>query len=181
MGALHGPALLPWAPSSSRSPLPAPTLQLRQTKNHPQTPASPTVGAGGARPRRPVPPAVTGSCKVRERRRRRRLQPPGRWVAPGAAVLRGRALPTYGGGFAGRGAAPGPTPRARARRAGRSELCGTLCARRRSRTVWMRAFREEGKGTGENCSPSRLGSASPWPTLSDRSPRAEREGVMQDG
>lgn len=110
MGALHGPALLPWAPSSPRSPLPAPTLQLCQTKNHPQTPASPTVGAGGARPRRPVPPAVTGSCKVRERRRRRRLQPPGRWVAPGAAVRRGRALPTYGGGFAGRGARGRPRP-----------------------------------------------------------------------
>ena len=108
MGALHGPALLPWAPSSPISPLPAPILQLRQTKNHPQTRASPTVGAGGARPRRPVPPAVTGSCKVRERRRR--LQPPGRRVAPGAAVRRERALPTCGGGCAGRGARGRPRP-----------------------------------------------------------------------
>lgn len=129
---------------------------------------------------------------------RRRLPAPARCVSAAAAAASSRLAggwlpaPRCGGDArsrptaeasrgAGRGAAPGPTPRARGRRAGRCELCGTLCARGRSRTVWMRAYREEGKGTGENCSPSRLGSASPWPTLSDRSPRAEREGVMQDG
>lgn len=152
LGPLHASALLPRAPSSSRSLLPTPFHSNHprpQTKNHPlATSASPTVrGSQSLRPPSPVPPAVTGSCEVRERGRR--LQLSGRPGAPGAAVRRGRALPTCGGG----GVAPSPHPhRVQGRRS--SQLRRTLMPWLRgwhSRTFWMTACREEAKRTRAHC------------------------------
>lgn len=72
--------------------------------------ARPSVGARASRPQSPAPPAVTSSCKVRERSRR--LQLSGRPGAPGAAVRRGRALQTCGGGGVGPSLPPPPSSRA---------------------------------------------------------------------
>ena len=76
------------------SPLPS----TQTTPLQPQQ-ARPSVGARASRFQILVPPAVTSSCEVCERGRR--LQLSGRPGAPGAAVRRGRALPTCGGGGVG--------------------------------------------------------------------------------
>lgn len=111
--------------------------------------ARPSVGARASRPQSPAPPAVTSSCKVRERSRR--LQLSGQPGAPGAAVRRGRALQTCGGGGVG---PPLPPPRVQGRPAG-----GASSAERsvpwvggwHSHTFWMTACREEGKRTRAHC------------------------------
>lgn len=79
LGPLHASALLPRAPSSSRSP--PHSLPLKPSPCNLSKPDRPWSRA--SRPQSPAPPAVTSSCKVRERSRR--LQLSGR---PGAPALR---------------------------------------------------------------------------------------------
>ena len=87
------------------SPLPS----TQTTPLQPQQ-ARPSVGARASRFQILVPPAVTSSCEVCERGRR--LQLSGRPGAPGAAVRRGRALPTCGGGGVGPSTPLPPSSRA---------------------------------------------------------------------
>lgn len=134
LGALHGVSLfspvIPFPLPPSQTPLTPPP-----TEEPPPTPMSPTAFSPASRhraaarhgPGRPVPPAVTGwrsparghrSSEVRERRHCLHLlrRPGPRRVAPGAAVRRGRALPTCSPGGKGRRGPPPEPGAAEARR-----------------------------------------------------------------
>lgn len=101
------PHFCPGHPRAADLSSPLPSTQT--IPSQPQQ-ARPSVGARASRPQSPAPPAVTSSCKVRERSRRLQLSgPPG---APGAAVRRGRALQTCGGGGVGPSLPPPPSSRA---------------------------------------------------------------------
>ncbi|CAI9173492.1 unnamed protein product [Rangifer tarandus platyrhynchus] len=177
LGPLHASALSPRAPSSSRSLSPLPSTQTtpaRKRKTTPSQPqqARPSVAARASSPRVPCRP---------------RLPAPARCVSAAAAFscLAGRALPALrcGGDARSRPAAEAawrrpPTPTEF--KGAPPEQPALPNARALGSGVALTHLLDDSLSRGSEKDPSALlalpglGSAPPWPTLGNRSPRAER-------